>query len=137
MGGKCQQVLEGEAPALHSGERRGPRWKRTKSPKSLMKLHLDKAASMLLLHVILSIMSASHSYLSEVYFSLWHKSLLLLYSVGTAIRDLFSCELGFLKGRRSINDEYSWLDLAYLFIFSGFLILGYLAMRCPSSALLL
>lgn len=67
---------------------------------------------MLLLHNIPSIMSALHYYLNGMYFSPWHMSLLLLYSIGTAIRDLFFCELGFLKGRRSINDEYFWLDLA-------------------------
>lgn len=37
-------------------------------------------------------------------------------------------------GKRSINDEYSWLGFAYHFLFSGFLIWGDLAMGYPSSA---
>lgn len=49
----------------------------------------DKAASVLLLHDIPSVMSALHSYLSGMYFSPWHMSLLLLYSVGTVVRDPF------------------------------------------------
>lgn len=48
----------------------------------------DKAASVLLLHGIPSIMSALHFYLSKIYFSPWHVSLLLLYSIGTAIMAL-------------------------------------------------
>lgn len=48
----------------------------------------DKAASVLLLHDIPSIMSALHFYLSKIYFSPWHVSFLLLYSIGTAIMDL-------------------------------------------------
>lgn len=47
----------------------------------------DKAPSMLLLHDIPSIMSDLHFYLSEMYFSPWHVSLLLLCSIGTAIRE--------------------------------------------------
>lgn len=83
-----------------------------------------------------SIMSALCFYLSEMYSCLWHVFLLPLYSIGTGIMDLtlFFHELGFLKGRTSINSEYFWLDLAYWFIFSSSLFWVSLAISFPSSA---
>ena len=80
-------------------------------------------------------MSALYFYLSEMYSCLWHVFLLPLSSIGTGIMDLilFFQELGFLKGRRSINNEYFWLDLAYWFISSSSLFSVSLAIGSPSS----